>query len=76
MTSTAERIVKDALSLSPHARAFVAERLLESLDSIPGQELSAAWRNEIQRRTREIDEGTVELLDSSEVFAKAHSALP
>jgi len=72
---TADKIVAEALSLSPHARAFVAERLIESLDASPGPDLSPAWRDEIRRRCREVDEGTVELRDAADVFAKAYAAI-
>lgn len=75
MTTSAEKIVTEALSLSPHARAFVAERLIESLDANPGDELSPAWRDEIRKRCREMDEGRIDLLESADVFAKAHTAL-
>ena len=75
MDTTAERIVTEALRLSPQARAFVAERLIESLDALPGGELSPAWRTEIQRRCREVDEGAVELRDAADVFARAYAAL-
>jgi len=75
MSTTAEQIVSQALSLSPHARAFVAERLIESLDASPGDELSPAWRNEVQKRCREMDEGSVELREAADVFAKAYAAL-
>jgi hypothetical protein len=33
MSMTADKIVAEALGLSPQARAFVAERLIESLDT-------------------------------------------
>ena len=75
MSTTAEQIVSAALALPPQARAFVAERLIESLDTAPGGELSPAWRTEIQRRCREVDEGAVELADAAEVFARAYAAL-
>ena len=75
MSITAEKIVTEALSLSPHARAFVAERLIESLDASPGEALSPAWRNEVQKRCREMDEGAVELREATDVFAKAYAAL-
>jgi hypothetical protein len=74
-TTAAEKIVSEALSLAPHARAFVAERLIESLDAVPGQELSPAWRDELRRRCREMDEGLVELRDAAEVFDRARAAL-
>ena len=72
---SAAKIVTEALSLSPQARAFVAECLLESLDVAPGEDLSPAWRDEVRKRCREMDEGAVELRDAADVFAKAYTAL-
>jgi putative addiction module component (TIGR02574 family) len=75
MSTTAEKIVAEALTLPPQARAFVAERLIESLDAGPGEALSQAWRDELLRRCREMVESTVELRDAADVFAKAYAAL-
>ena len=75
MSTIAEKIVADALALSPQARAFVAERLIESLDATAGSEISPAWREEIQKRCRELDEGLVEVRDAADVFAKAYESL-
>ena len=75
MSTIAEKIVADALALSPQARAFVAESLIESLDATAGSEISPAWREEIQKRSRELDEGLVELRDAADVFAKAYGSL-
>lgn len=75
MAMNAETIVTEALRLSPDARAFVAERLLESLDAEPGTEISEAWRDEIRKRCQETDEGAVELREASEVFARAYRAI-
>lgn len=75
MSITAEKVVSEALALSPHARAFVAECLIESLDASPGEELSAAWRDEVRKRCREMDEGAVELREAADVFAKAYAAI-
>lgn len=75
MSTTTEKIVTEALSLSPHARAFVAERLIESLDAGPGEELSQAWRDEVRRRCREMDEGSIQLREAADVFARAYAAL-
>ncbi len=75
MSMTADKIVSEALDLSPQARAFVAERLIESLDALPGEDISPAWREEIRKRCREVDEGVVELRDAADVFAKAYAAL-
>ena len=75
MRMTADKIVSEALDLSPQARAFVAERLIESLDAAPGTEISPALREEIRKRCREVDEGLVELRAAADVFAKAYAAL-
>jgi len=74
MSITAEKIVSEALELSPEARAFVAGRLIESLDAGSPSEISPAWREEIRRRCREVDQGTVELRDATGVFTKAYAA--
>ena len=75
MSMTAEKIVSEALGLAPQARAFVAERLIESLDASPGDDISPAWREEIRKRCREMDEGAVELRDAAAVFARAYGKL-
>ncbi len=75
MSVTAEKIVAEALELSSDARAFVAERLIESLDTSSPSSLSPAWREEIRRRCREVDQGMIQLRDEADVFAKAYAAL-
>ncbi len=75
METTAEKIVMEALLLAPQARAFVAERLIESLDADPAEDLSPAWRKEVCKRCREMDHGTVELREAADVFAKAYASL-
>jgi len=75
MSTSAEKIMAEALELPPKVRAFVAERLIESLDATPGPELSPAWRAEVIRRCREVDEGAVELRAAEDVFANAFSAI-
>ena len=75
MSTTVDKIVSEALSLPAQARAFVAEKLIESLDAEPDGEISPAWREEIRKRCLQVDEGLVELRDAEDVFDKAHSAL-
>jgi hypothetical protein len=75
MSANVDRIVSDALELTPQARAFVAEKLIESLDAEPAADLSPAWREEIRKRSEEIDRGLVELRDAEDVFARARAAL-
>ena len=75
MRTTIDEIIAEVLSLSPQARAFVAEKLIESLDAEQEAPLSPAWRDEIRKRCREIDEGTVELRNAEDVFARGYAAL-
>ncbi|MBI2567213.1 MAG: addiction module protein [Candidatus Schekmanbacteria bacterium] len=70
----AGRSVEDG-TLPAQARAFLAEKLIESLDAEPGQALSSAWRDEIRKRCREVDQGLVELRTAEAVFAEAYAAL-
>jgi putative addiction module component (TIGR02574 family) len=71
----AEKIIAEALELPRSVRALVAERLIESLDFEEPLEISEEWREEIRRRCKEIDEGTAELLDADEVFARLYASL-
>jgi len=75
MSLTVDEIMTEALGLPSHSRAFVAEKLIESLDSESGPELSEAWRAEIRKRCKEVDEGLFELKDAEEAFAKAYARL-
>jgi hypothetical protein len=64
-----------ALGLPAQARAFVAEKLIESLDAEPGDMLSLAWQEEVRRRCHEVDAGLVELRTAADVFADAYAKL-
>lgn len=75
MNMTAEKLVSEALQMPNTVRAFVAERLIESLDFDSYVDLSPEWKAEIDKRCREIDEGTVSLIDGDEVFKKAYARL-
>jgi hypothetical protein len=70
-----DKIIEEVLSPSPQARAYVAEKLIESLDVETDVTLSSEWRDEIRKRCREIDEGAVELRDAAAVFARSYAAL-
>jgi hypothetical protein len=75
MTKKAEQIVRDALELPPNVRAYVAEKLIESLDMTSAAELSSEWKEEIRKRCKEMNEETVELVDAEAVFTKGFSSL-
>jgi len=70
-----KQIIEEALSLPRESRALLAEKLLESLDIGEDFELSPAWREEIQRRCRELDSGEVKPVPAEEVFKKVREKL-
>ena len=49
-TMTIDQIVAEALDLDPQARAFIAEKLIESLEDSSSKELSPAWQTELKKR--------------------------
>ena len=65
-----KELIREAVELTESDRATLAGVMLESLDPRPTPEVKAAWSREIERRVREIDEGTVELLDWQDVRAE------
>jgi len=71
----AEQIVMEVLELPSTVRAFVAEKLIESLDAAPADSLSPEWKAEVQRRCREVDENLVALRDAESVFKTAFASL-
>jgi len=75
MSTTAEKVVTEALGLSPSLRAFVAEKLIESLDAPDNPPLSTKWQAELRKRCAEMDRGEVELRDAHRVFADAFASL-
>ena len=66
MSPQLEKVLKIALEMPAEDRAALADELILSVD----QEVEAAWREEIGRRVKEIDEGTVALQPWDEVFAR------
>ena len=59
MTPEIEEILKKALKLPPEGRAAIAGTLLDSLDSDVDEGAEAAWRQEISKRLKELELGSV-----------------
>ena len=68
MATTLQEVTNEALALPVEARAFLVEKLLESLDEQEDFPVSEAWMKEISRRSREIDEGRVQGIPAEQVF--------
>jgi putative addiction module component (TIGR02574 family) len=75
MTEKTESIVEEVLHLPRESRALLAEKLLESLDHEEAFDVSPEWMDEIRKRCREIDAGTVALSSSEEVFEELDKSL-
>lgn len=62
---SSDEILPEALALSVKERAKLARELLESLhDADEGDvDVDAAWVGEIDRRAREVEDGTAKLVD-------------
>jgi len=68
MSTLANDILRTALSLGPNERAEIAASLIASLDPPAGEDIDAAWAEEIKRRIESIDNGDVQLIPSDEVL--------
>lgn len=67
MARDLKELIREAVDLPESDRATLAGVMLESLEPRRTPEVKAAWALEIERRVREIDEGTVELLDWEDI---------
>lgn len=70
MNPDPKKILGDALKLAPETRAYVAERLLESLDFEEDFAISDEWMEEVRRRCDEIDSGAAALEEGESVIAE------
>jgi putative addiction module component (TIGR02574 family) len=55
MSELAEKLLSQALALSPNERARLAAELIASVDGEPDADAQAAWAAEIDRRIRAAD---------------------
>ncbi len=75
MTATLETIERAALNLPEAQRAFLADRLLSSLEGDGLDELDAVWLAEVERRYAEYKDGKRQPIPASEVLAEADRLL-
>jgi len=75
MSALIDKIVSEALELPPALRAFIAEKLIESLVADSEETLSPEWKAEIRKRCEEIDRSAAPLRESEAVFEKAYNVL-
>ena len=75
MTDLLKKIENEALALPPQERAFLADRLLSSLDEHVLTDVDAAWIAEAESRYQQYKEGKRPGIAAQEVFAEADRAL-
>ncbi|OIO99545.1 MAG: hypothetical protein AUJ96_19335 [Armatimonadetes bacterium CG2_30_66_41] len=66
-----EDLARDLLSLPVPSRAFLAEKLTESVDYFVSPSVEAAWRAEIGKRVRDYEDGVAGSVPSEAAFAEA-----
>ena len=71
MPDQVSELVKRGRALAPEDRERLVDQLLESLNEPAAAELNSAWETEIERRLAEYDQGTVQAINATDVFAKA-----
>jgi putative addiction module component (TIGR02574 family) len=70
MSANAEKVIQEALSLSPQDRAEILERLLATFQEPPGAELDELWAQEAEDRIDAFDRGELGSVSAEEVFAR------
>jgi putative addiction module component (TIGR02574 family) len=70
MARDLKELIREAAELPETDRATLAGVMIESLDPRPSPEVKRAWSKEIERRVREIEEGTVESIDWEDIRAE------
>ena len=71
--STYEEIENAALALPPEAREMLAEHLMASLDAFDQEVIDPLFLEEIERRSKEMDDGIVTPIPGEEVMARLRS---
>ncbi|HEX3624067.1 MAG TPA: addiction module protein [Verrucomicrobiae bacterium] len=69
MSITAEKVA-EMLALPVEDRAYLAHELIASLDGTADPDVETAWNDVIDRRSREMDEGRVDVRSEEEVLEK------
>lgn len=58
-----DELLAQVLRLPRTERARLAQEVLTSLEDVDGEEVVVAWASELERRSREVADGTVETID-------------
>jgi len=75
MSAKLEKLEHEVLNLSRQQRAFLADRLLSSLDGDVLNDVDTAWIVEAEHRYNEYKEGKRQGIAAQDVFAEADRML-
>ncbi len=75
MSTTAQKICVEVLSLPRKSRAEIAERILASLEDKAYSKAEKAWKAVIRRRRAEIHSGRAKVRPAQEVMRDALQAI-
>ena len=71
MSTSVEELAAQAITLSDEDRSRLVDLVLASLPDDAGNQVHAAWEEEIGRRVASVQDGTAVLVPSEEVHAAA-----
>jgi len=74
MAATIKKLEQALLKLSKQERAFLADRLLSSLDGEVLSEVDAAWVAEAERRFQEYKSGKRQVLSAQAFLSKQNGS--
>ena len=66
---TTTQLLNDIMGLNPKDRAFIVEKLLESLDK-PEKDIEELWQKEAEQRIDAYQQGHLKTLTVKEAFSK------
>ena len=75
MAHPLNEIEQELLTLSRKERADIALRLIRSLDEGIEEDVGAYWKEELVRRSEDIESGKAAVIPADEVFQKARERL-
>jgi putative addiction module component (TIGR02574 family) len=75
MSRPLAQITEEALALPSESRAFLAKKLLETLDFEQDFPISESWRAEIRKRCDDLDNGAVETIPAETVLSDIRKSL-
>jgi len=75
MSSTLEKITRDAVHLPRHQRLALARFLIELDDPASDPDIETAWDKEIRERVQAVEQGEVEGIPYDQVLARIDQRL-